>query len=120
MAALHAFFETFAPVVRNTAVADEIQHNFSSSSTSSSSSAAVPVEKTKADERAITSESLTPAQARDILIDQIKQRTLYREDLMARLQNKMDSIKAREQQIEAQARATFQSSDFRMRYPRGL
>ena len=122
MEALHDFFESFVQV-ENAASAAKMQCNLSSVSSSSasrSSSPALDVEKTRVNERAITPETLTPARARDILINQIKLRILYREDLMMRLQNKAESVKAIEQQAEQQSRATFQSSDFRTRYPRGL
>ena len=94
MEALHTFFEVFIPV-KNGAHA---------------------VEETKAEKHPITPETMTPSVARDILINQIKLRILYREDLMMRLQNNTESIKAREQQ----SRAILQSSDFRTRYSRGL
>jgi len=73
MEVLQTFFESFVPI-RNAAVA---------------------VEEAKAGEHPITPEAMTPAKARDILINQIKLRILYREDLMGRLQNKMESISER-------------------------
>lgn len=76
------------------------QRNFISSS-AASSSAAVAVEKTKADERALTPEALAPARARDILIGQIKPRILDREDLITRLQQKIEAIAEKERQERA-------------------
>ncbi|MBX9578130.1 MAG: hypothetical protein K2W97_06615 [Chthoniobacterales bacterium] len=90
MEALHDFFESFVQV-ENAASAAQMQCNLSSVSSSSasrSSSPALDVEEIRVNERAITPETLTPTRARDILINQMKLRILYREDLMMRLQNK--------------------------------
>ena len=113
MVDLTDFFETFAPV-ENADLADQAPRHFSSSaSSSSSSSAAVAFEETKADESAITPETLTPARARDLLIGQIKLRIFDREDLMMRLQNKIAAIAKQEREAKERAVKKYFSAEGR-------
>ena len=101
MESLNDLFSSFAPV-ENAAFENQVpRHFYPSASSSSSSSAAVAVEEAKADEGPITSETLTPSRARDILIGQIKLRIRDREGLMTRLQNKIAAIAEKERQARA-------------------
>ena len=75
MEALHAFFERFVLLNHATAV-QEIEND----------------ENDILPKTMTSPEVMTLEKARDILINQIKQRIYYREDLMNRLQTKLDAI----------------------------